>query len=95
MEWGVRMTEQVQQATMTARERVRTTLDHRQPDRIPIDFGGTPVTGIHVSVVAGLRDHYGLEPRLVKVHEPYQMLGIVDDDLKEAMGIDVEGVVGR
>jgi len=95
VEWGVRMTEQVQQATMTARERVRTTLDHRQPDRIPIDFGGTPVTGIHVSVVAGLRDHYGLEPRLVKVHEPYQMLGIVDDDLKEAMGIDVEGVVGR
>ncbi len=80
---------------MTARERVQTTLAHRQPDRIPIDFGGTPVTGIHVSVVAGLRDHYGLEPRLVKVHEPYQMLGIVDDDLKQAMGIDVEGVVGR
>ena len=89
------MTDQVQQTTTTARERVRTTLDHRQPDRIPIDFGGTPVTGIHVSVVAGLREHYGLEPRLVKVHEPYQMLGVIDDDLKRAMGVDVEGVVGR
>ena len=38
--------------TMTPRERVRTTLDHREPDRIPIDFGGTPVSGVHVSVVA-------------------------------------------
>jgi hypothetical protein len=80
---------------MTSRERVLTTLDHREPDRIPVDFGGTPVTGIHVSVVAGLRDHYGLEPRLVKVHEPYQMLGTIDEDLKQAMGIDVEGVVPR
>ena len=80
---------------MTSRERVIATLDHRQPDRIPIDFGGTPVTGIHVSVVAALRDYYGLEKRLVKVHEPYQMLGMIDDDLKQAMGIDVEGVVGR
>lgn len=89
------MSDQVQHATMTARDRVLTTLDHREPDRIPIDFGGTPVTGVHVSVVAGLREHYGLETRLVKVHEPYQMLGIIDDDLKQAMGIDVEGVVGR
>lgn len=81
--------------TISSRERVRTALAHRQPDRVPIDFGGTPVTGIHVSVIAALRDHYGLEPRLVKVHEPYQMLGIIDDDLKAAMGVDVEGVVGR
>ncbi len=82
-------------AELTARERVRTTLDHRQPDRIPVDFGGTAVTGIHVSVVAGLRDHFGLERRPVKVHEPYQMLGLIDDDLKLAMGIDVEGVIPR
>lgn len=80
---------------MTPRDRVRATLDHREPDRIPLDFGGTPVTGIHVSVVAALRDHYGLEKRLVKVHEPYQMLGVIDDDLKQAMGVDVEGLIGR
>lgn len=89
------MTGQLQHTTTSSRDRVRTTLAHRQPDRIPIDFGGTAVTGIHVSVVAALRDHYGLEHRLVKVHEPYQMLGTIDDDLKEAMGVDVEGVMGR
>ncbi len=30
------------------------TLNHKQPDRIPIDFGGTAVTGMHVSCVAEL-----------------------------------------
>ncbi len=80
---------------MTSRERVLAALEHREPDRIPIDFGSTAVTGIHVTCVAGLREYYGLEKRPVKVHEPYQMLGLVEDDLKEVMGIDVEGVFPR
>ena len=78
--------------TTTSRERVLTSLSHRQPDRIPIDFGGTSVTSLHVSCVAGLRDYFGLEKRLVKAYEPYQMLGIMDEDLKQAMGVDVDGL---
>ena len=77
---------------MTSRERVQAALAHEQPDRVPVDFGGTAVTGIHVSCVAALRDYYGLEKRPVKAYEPYQMLGWIDDDLKEVMGIDVESV---
>src|SRR4051794_26823612 len=79
----------------SSRERLIATLNHKQPDRIPIDFGGTAVTGIHVSCVAALRDHFGLEKRPVKVHEPFQMLGLLDEDLKQALGIDVEGVFRR
>jgi hypothetical protein len=79
---------------MTSKERLRAALEHRQPDRVPMDFGGSAVTGIHVSLVAALRDDYGLDKRLVKVHEPYQMLGWIDEDLKQAAGIDVEGVIG-
>jgi hypothetical protein len=83
-------------ATNTAsRERLADALNHKQPDRIPIDFGGTSVTGIHVSVVAALRDFYGLEKRPVKVVEPGQMLGTVDGDLRQAMGLDVTGVFRR
>ena len=77
---------------MNSRERVLAALNHTQPDGVPVDFGGTAVTGIHVSSVAALRDYYGLEKRPVKVHEPYQMLGWLDEDLKQAMGIDVEGL---
>jgi hypothetical protein len=81
--------------TMKSSERLIATLNHKQPDRIPIDFGGTAVTGVHVSCVAALRDYYGLEKRPVRVHEPYQMLGMVDDDLSAAMGLDVVGLFGR
>src|SRR3989304_2909259 len=77
------------------RERVLCALAHRGGDRIPIDFGSTPVTGIHASVVAALREHYGLERRPVKVHEPYQMLALIEDDLQQALGIDTEGVFAR
>ena len=80
---------------MQSRERVLSALAHREPDRIPIDFGSTPVTGIHASVVAALREHYGLERRPVKVHEPYQMLALVEDDLQQALGIDTDGVFAR
>jgi hypothetical protein len=31
----------------------------------------------------------------VKVHEPYQMLGVVDEDLQQALGLDVQGVFRR
>ena len=53
------------------------------------------MSGIHVSVVAALREYYGLDRHPVKVNEPYQMLGEVEDDLKQAMGIDTEGVLAR
>jgi len=77
---------------MTSRERVLSALSHREPDRVPVDFGSTGVTGVHASCIARLRDYFGLEKRLVKVHEPYQMLGVLEEDLKKAMGVDVEGV---
>ncbi|MBP1779497.1 MAG: putative methyltransferase CmuC, partial [candidate division NC10 bacterium] len=80
---------------MTSRERVRAALMHRDPDRVPVDFGGTTVTGIHCLCVERLRAHYGLERRPVKVHVPYNMLGLVEDDLADAMGLDIAGVLPR
>ena len=74
---------------------MRNALNHRTPDRIPIDLGSTAVTGIHASCVAALRDFFGLEQRPVKVHEPYQMLGLVEDDLASALGVDTTGVTPR
>jgi hypothetical protein len=71
------------------------TLNHRQPSRVVVDFGSTPVTGIHVAVVEKLRDYFGFERRPVKVIEPYQMLGEIDDELISAMDIDVIGFSGE
>ncbi len=81
---------------MTARERLQAALDHRQPDRVPVDFGASAVTGMHVSIVHRLRQRILGEPDYrVKVIEPYQMLGEIDDDLRTALGIDVIGVPAR
>ena len=45
--------------------------------------------------MAALRDYYGLEKRPVRVHEPYQMLALIEEDLRAAMGVDVVGVFAR
>ena len=77
---------------MTPRERLQAALGHRQPDRVPVDFGATAVTGMHVTVIAALRRHLGLEPRPVRVCEPFQMLGAIEPDLAAAMALDAEGI---
>ena len=81
--------------TTTSRECLGRVLRREPTDRIPVDFGGTAVTGIHVRMVELLRRHYGLAEGPVKVTEPYQMLGEVAADLREAMGIDVVGLTPR
>ena len=80
---------------MTSRERIKSALAHKESDRLPLDFGCVTVTGMHYSVVEGLREHFGLEKHPIKIAEPYQMLGLIEDDLKAAMGVDAEGVFTR
>ena len=80
---------------MTSKQRVQNALNHSTPDRIPVDFGATSVTGIHCKVVEALRQHYGLDPHPVRVIEPFQMLGEIEEDLQEIMGIDCVPVFGR
>ena len=77
---------------MTPKQRISAAIDHQQPDKLPIDFGSSFITGIHCSVVEQLRDHYKLEKRPVKVCEPYQMLGEVEADLLDAMRLDVQPI---
>ena len=80
---------------MTSKERIQCALNHREADRIPVDFGTTGVSGIHCKVVEGLRRYYGLAERPVRVIEPFQMLGEVDEDLQKIIGTDVYGIFGR
>ena len=80
---------------MSSKKRLQDALNHKQPDRVPMDFGGTLCSGMHVTCIAALRDYYGLEKRPVKIHEPFQMLGYIDEDLMQVIGGDVIGVNPR
>ena len=74
---------------MKSRERVLTALDHREPDRVPIDLGGSVVSSIAIPTYAALRDHLGLPKRPIETLETVQQVAVVDDDLLDRFGVDV------
>ena len=73
---------------MTSRERVIAALEHREPDRIPVDLGGTIMTGIAVQALADYQSYLGKQGT-PKAYELYQMLGEVELELVDALEIDV------
>ena len=77
---------------MTSRERIRKAINHEESDRIPIDMGSTPVTGIAASTYTKLREALGLARRRVKVIEPFQILAEVDTEVMDKIGIDTIGL---
>jgi uroporphyrinogen decarboxylase len=78
---------------MNSRERVLTALDHREPDRVPFDLGGTIVTGIHLGAHRALRPALGLPPREPQVIDRIQHLALVEDDLKARLLVDTAPVL--
>jgi hypothetical protein len=80
---------------MNSREQFLKTVNHRQPDRVVIDLGSTAVTGIHIQTISKLRRHFGLQRKPIRVIEPFQMLGEVDWELIDSIGIDVIGAWGK
>ena len=74
---------------MTPRERIRTTLEHRQPDRVAIDFGGHRSSGIAAIAYRKLREALRLPARPIRVYDPVQQLAIIDEDVLDRFGVDV------
>lgn len=74
---------------MNSRERVLTTINHEEPDRVPVDLGGSIVSGIMAGALVRLRKHLGLEYKSVKVYDCFQMLGEVAFDLVELFQVDL------
>ena len=79
---------------MTSRERVIAAINHREPDRVPVDIGATGQTGMSASVVYRLRAALGMEQKPIKITEIYQILGEVDKELRDYIGSDVIGLNG-
>ena len=81
---------------MTPRQRMQHVLNHERPDRVPCDFGGGPVTGVHVSIVYALRQALKLDSpgTPVKVIDPFQMLGEMAPDLLDALDVDTVELAG-
>ena len=52
----------------TSYERVKTSLEHKEPDKVPFDLGGSMVSRININALRNLRKHLGLEPEVGTCH---------------------------
>ena len=72
----------------TSRQRVLDALNHVEPDKVPIDFGGHRSSGINPETYRNLRKYLGLPDRPVKVYDMVQQLAVIDNDVFERFGVD-------
>ena len=74
---------------MNHRQRVLTSLRHEEPDRVPLDLGGTVDSTIMAVAYGRLREHLALGPGRIRVADVYQHTALVEEDVRRALGIDV------
>jgi uroporphyrinogen decarboxylase len=77
---------------LTPRDRLRTSLAHREPDRVPFDLGSTQVTSIAARAQRRLRDHLGLPDAPARVSDRVQQLDHVEEDLLRRLEVDTRGL---
>jgi uroporphyrinogen decarboxylase len=77
---------------MNSRQRVETTLNHQEPDRIPCDLGSVVMSSLHLAAYRNLRRYLRLPEVDIRLADTVQQLVQVDDDVRERFGADVRGV---
>jgi uroporphyrinogen decarboxylase len=81
---------------MTARERVLCTLDHREPDRVPLILGTSNATGIKMKPCRALKREFGIESPDRYIYDwPELGTALPDEATLAAIGSDARGVLDR
>ena len=74
---------------MTSRERVITTLKHREADKVPIDLGAMGSTGIMAIAYNRLKKALGLGKKITRMADIYQQLAIPEKEILDFFEVDV------
>ena len=74
---------------LTSRERILHALDHREPDRVPLDLGGMDSTGITAKAYVELKGYLGITAGIPQVYDPYQQVVRVEEAVLERVRADV------
>lgn len=74
---------------MTSRERVRAVLNHKKPDRMPIDFCSHRSSGMGAHAYNKLKKHLGYSEETTKVYDLMQQLAFPEPFMVERFGGDV------
>ncbi|MCX7428684.1 MAG: hypothetical protein NTW96_24040, partial [Planctomycetia bacterium] len=81
------MTTSSRHETMTPRERLLAALDHRTPDRVPIDLGGNQ-TGIHKVAYRALVDYLGISEGEPVIMDAVQQLARPSEAVLQRLRVD-------
>ena len=73
---------------MNPRERVMLALNHKEPDRIPIDLGGSICSSIHRDAYIELKKYLGMDLEEIRMADYVQQLPYLDGALLERFGVD-------
>ena len=74
---------------MTGRERILAAIEHREPDRVPVDLGATPSSGISVIAYNQLKKHLGISSGKTLVYDVVQQLAQPEEEILDKFKIDV------
>ena len=74
---------------LTERQRVLAVVNHRQPDRVPIDLGATPSSGISAIAYNRLVRHLDIDAGRAMVYDVVQQLAQPNDAMLDYLGVDV------
>lgn len=74
---------------MNSRERILSAINHKQPDRIPVDLGATPSSGISVVAYSNLIKHLGMGHLKNQVYDVIQEVTQPEMELLDYFGVDV------
>jgi len=79
---------------MNSRERVLTTLDHREPDRVPIVIGVSNATGIKMKPYRGIKKMIGVDAPDEYIYDwPELGTALIDEATMQRLHSDVRGVL--
>jgi uroporphyrinogen decarboxylase len=73
---------------MNSRERIQAALDFREPDRIPVDFGGHRSSGISAIGYARLKEALGISTGDIYVYDMIQQLAVIEEPVLDRFGVD-------
>lgn len=77
---------------MNSRERILTTLDHQEPDKVPFDLAGSTWTGIAFGAYQNLLKHLGEKPEDPVWSDVIQQIVIPSDEILDKLGVDTRGI---
>ena len=74
---------------MNSRERIIAAIEHRDPDRVPVDLGSTPSSGISAIAYGNLKRHLGMNHGHTRVYDVAQQVAQPEDFILDRFGVDV------